>query len=458
MIRKHYSQMTLDERRLDFIETANIVHNFKYDYSKVVFVNSSTEVIIICPIHGEFLQKPVNHLQHKGCRECGRIKQSECKKSNKQKFEKRSNKIHNFKYDYSKVKYISKFDKVEIVCLHHGSFWQLPSHHIAGAGCPVCARIEERLSLQNFKDRSNIVHNFKYGYDRSIYITSRSLIEILCPIHGYFWQIAGAHLRGIGCKRCAIEDRARIKKEKYKKMFEDRANKVHNFEYNYLSEYVKNKNPMLIEHKKCKTQFWQPPNAHINQQQGCPVCGKEKAHLNRRNDENEILDKANKIHNYMYDYSLVDFSRMQDKVKIKCKKCNEVFEQALDNHVNNKQGCPKCNISNGENVISKYLTEKLFIFIHQKSFKDCINPKTKWKLRFDFYLPDYNMCIEFDGIQHFEIINRSKDPEKNIKNLLDCQYRDFIKNQYCLDHNIRLIRISYTDIDRIEEILDKELK
>ena len=85
------------------------------------------------------------------------------------------------------------------------------------------------------------------------------------------------------------------------------------------------------------------------------------------------------------------------------------------------------------------MSELKIFFIKQKSFNNCRNPKTNKKLFFDFYLPDYNCCIEYDGVQHFEESSLCSDT------LEERQYRDNIKNQYCKDNNIKLIRIPYTD-------------
>ena len=104
-----------------------------------------------------------------------------------------------------------------------------------------------------------------------------------------------------------------------------------------------------------------------------------------------------------------------------------------------------CVRSFGEQKIQKILENMKITFEKEKWFIDCYNPKTNSKLYFDFYLPDYNCCIEYDGIQHFKQTNNNS----SWVSLNDNQYRDNIKNQYCIDHNIKLIRIPYTDQDKI---------
>lgn len=103
-------------------------------------------------------------------------------------------------------------------------------------------------------------------------------------------------------------------------------------------------------------------------------------------------------------------------------------------------------MSIGETIISSLLSKKGINFLREYSFEDCVNPKTNRKLRFDFYLPDYHTCIEFDGKQHFQ----SKGSFAELESLEDIQYRDKIKSDYCTNHNILLIRIPFNQINNID--------
>lgn len=135
-----------------------------------------------------------------------------------------------------------------------------------------------------------------------------------------------------------------------------------------------------------------------------------------------------------------------------CECGNTTYVRGSDLKSKNVQSCG-CLKSTGERDTAKYLREMNIFYIQQKTFKDCINPITNTKLKFDFYLPEYNCCIEYDGIQHFQPCGGwySEDYLKKI------QYRDDIKNQYCKDNNIKLIRIPYTEKNNIKIILKEEL-
>lgn len=109
---------------------------------------------------------------------------------------------------------------------------------------------------------------------------------------------------------------------------------------------------------------------------------------------------------------------------------------SLPSNILSYHGCPMCNNSIGEKLISKYLNDNKINYTPQYKFSDCkyIRP-----LPFDFYLQDYNVCIEYDGIQHFESVERFGGEE----GLRKIQERDEVKTKYCKDNNIPLLRIRY---------------
>lgn len=185
----------------DWIERAKKVHNGKYDYSKVNYVNNTTKVCIICPEHGEFWQVPKNHLKGQGCPKCGHQKNSLIGRMTLDEFINRANKIHKGKYNYSKVEYVNSYTKVCIICLEHGEFWQRPSKHLCGQGCSVCAGVK-RGDTNAFVKKANEVHKEKYDYSKTIYVNAREKLCITCPQHGDFWQKSNDHLFGHGCPIC----------------------------------------------------------------------------------------------------------------------------------------------------------------------------------------------------------------------------------------------------------------
>jgi hypothetical protein len=128
-----------DKKRMhtrEFIKKAHGVHNDKYDYSESKFYNTSTEIEIICPHHGSFVQKPSKHMAGQGCPKCNKSF-----KHTTESFVAKANKIHGNKYDYSEVNYTGNEVPITIICKLHGSFTQKPVDHISGCGCKVCGRV-----------------------------------------------------------------------------------------------------------------------------------------------------------------------------------------------------------------------------------------------------------------------------------------------------------------------------
>ena len=186
----------------EFIRRANEIHHNKYSYEKTSYTNANTKVIITCPIHGDFTQKPSHHMNGHGC--------PHCKKNDKdttESFIKKAKQVHGNKYDYSKVNYVNTRTKVCIICPTHGEFWQTPNDHISGAGCLKCAINNNaslrRIGKEEFVKRASEIHNNKYEYADIEYTNEKNKTTIICPIHGVFTQRIEDHLQGCGCPSCA---------------------------------------------------------------------------------------------------------------------------------------------------------------------------------------------------------------------------------------------------------------
>jgi len=291
-----------------FIQKAKITHENKYDYSKVVYKSNNTKVVIICPIHERFSQRPADHLNKIGCPKCGKLNYLKKNRLSTQEFIKKAVKIHENKYDYSKIEYINHRTKITIVCPKHGDFQQTPNSHLKGRGCPHCGKL------------------------------------------------------------------------------------------NYV-----NKNSLTTK---------------------------------------QFIQRAVKTHGDKYNYSEVNYKNTTTKITIVCPKHGD-FQQTPYNHTK-KTGCPICNESKGEGKIAYWLNKNHIKYKREHTFKNLP------RLRFDFYLPDHNLLIEFDGIQHFKPI----DKWGGEKHLIKIKHRDRIKNQFVKENSIKLVRISYGFLNYVGEILE----
>lgn len=185
-----------------FISDAIRLHSAKYEYSEVEYVNNYTKVKILCRVHGAFFQTPKNHLCGKGCKLCSYLKTGERCKSSTECFISQARKIHGNRYDYSRVNYKNNHTYVDIVCLIHGDFKQLPSNHLRGYNCIKCGYAANSLSTQLFVERSIIVHGELYDYSKADYVNNATNVEIICKNHGSFYQTPANHMIGQRCPKC----------------------------------------------------------------------------------------------------------------------------------------------------------------------------------------------------------------------------------------------------------------
>ena len=210
---------------------------------------------------------------------------------------------------------------------------------------------------------------------------------------------------------------------------------IHGNKYDYsLVNYVNNKTKVKII---CPIhgEFEQIPNGHLSGY-GCSKCT-NKFKLNTT----IFIEKSKNIHGDKYDYSLVNYINQRIKIKIICPIHGE-FEQQPNKHLKGC-GCKKCSESKGERMIRQYLEDNNIEYLPQHKFNNC---KYKNELPFDFYLPDYNICIEYNGAQHYKPVKYWG----GIDTLNKIKIRDKIKKKYCLYNNIKLITIRYN-----ENILNK---
>lgn len=188
----------------DFINKSKQIYGDKFSYEKSIYEDRTKNIIITCKIHGDFLQKPIDHLRNVcGCSMCaGRGKQLDTKT-----FIEKSKLVHGDLYDYSLVNYKKWNIKVDIICKTHGKFSQYPNGHLFKHGCPKCKNIKTSIrcnkGLNNFIINANNIHNLKYDYSETSYKSNNSKIKIICKKHGYFYQIPKHHLNGSGCPKCS---------------------------------------------------------------------------------------------------------------------------------------------------------------------------------------------------------------------------------------------------------------
>ena len=308
-----------------FIKRAKEIHEDKYDYSKVVYVNNKTKVCIICPIHGEFWQTPGNHLSGYGCLLCAVEKANDARRLTTESFIEQAKLIHKDKdIDYSKVKYKDAHTKVCLVCSIHGEFWQTPSDHLRGSGCPLCGRkvaIEKtKNSEEDVLQRIKEIHGDSLIYDKFKYYGLHKNSIVTCPKHGDFEIPPVRLLKGNGCKKCANEALSRLKTLTTEE-FKEKADTIHQGKYIYnKSEYINTKTLICII---CPIhgEFWQTPNNHL-MGCGCPKCSQSKLENSMLNflKDNKMTFETQKVFDWLvFEKNMrLDFYLPEYNVAIEC--------------------------------------------------------------------------------------------------------------------------------------------
>lgn len=357
-----------------------------------------------------------------------------------------------------------------------------------------------------FIEKSSFIHNDKYDYSKTNYAGNLTKISIICPHHGIFYQTPKRHLGGFGCQKCSFLKSSKNNTKTIEKFIEEARN-IHGDKYNYkLTNYIGCYTDVSIE---CEIHgvFVQNPRHHLKGH-GCSECAGCKPltkqifiqrannihsnkydynlveytsvnnkvnilcsvhglfsqnalnHLNgagcpscsgsKKHTPESFIEKCKSTHGLRYDYSLVDYTNNRVKIKIICKD-HGVFSQTPIHH-SRGSGCPKCKSSHGEKIIRNILENNNIKFTEQKKFSTCKNIK---ELPFDFYLYDLDILIEYQGEHHFE--PKSKTRMFGASNVqiayLKIKHNDEIKLNWCRDNNKKFLVINYKDINKIEEIL-----
>lgn len=259
----------------EFIKQVSEKHQGKYDYSLVKYVNNDTYIDIICPEHSIFRQGASTHLSGKGCPSCGNINTGIKLTSSTETFIERSKLKFGDKFDYSKVQYINSTTPVIIICKEHGEFNQCPATHLRNNikfGCPKCNPIGQS-NTKDFIKKCRLKHGNLYNYDFVNYIGTKNKVDIVCPNHGIFSQVAQSHLAGAICPQCQPNGKSTTED------FIEKAKLKHGDKYTYENVIYDgvNKKIDII----CKTHgIFSTSGASHLRGSGCPICARISIHSN----------------------------------------------------------------------------------------------------------------------------------------------------------------------------------
>ncbi|WP_418642447.1 DUF723 domain-containing protein [Vibrio chaetopteri] len=319
----------------EFVEDAIAIHGELYDYSQFVYVNKSTQGIIICSEHGPFRLNSTEHVVQKlGCTECLIDKQ----RLSIEEIEKRVIEANGNIFDLSKFKYKNISKPSTVICIAHKcEFEEKPSNLFNGVNsCPVCKGEELAREKAEFIAEANVVHDNKYDYSEFEYVNGSTTGRIICPIHGPFYQFPSKHIKELrACKGCRADEQ-----RKPLEVFIQQAIDKHQGYYTYeFADYQGARVPLTItcpEHGP----FQQSPDNHINKGKGCPDCGTNRT----KKTFEAFLNLTYEVFGDKFDYTQAEecYDGMRKEITIICPE-HGPMNMTPNQHLSLQFGCLKCS-------------------------------------------------------------------------------------------------------------------
>ena len=338
----------IDKRKMtkkEFIRRARQIHGEKYIYEEVVYVNNILPVNIICKKHGMFKQSAQLHISKRsGCQRCAIEKRSAAKRMTTEQFISKSIKIHGSKYSYEDSIYIDKTTKILIRCNFHNEIFGVTAKtHLANKGgckkCTILSRTKTRKSslLEQFLEKAIKIHENKCEYSNVRYVNCTTEIEIKCMLHNKIFMITpNLHLRGQRCDECNEENKLRFDTETKDGFIEQMIEKYGDTYDLSKVKYIDNRTEVLVFCHNHNNFFWRTPRELLIR--GCPICSKCPRYTTE-----DFIEKANEIHNNIYNYEKVEYINAITPVEIICLNGHGSFMQTPSSHITKKTGCPKCS-------------------------------------------------------------------------------------------------------------------
>ena len=288
----------------------------------------------------------------------------------------------------------------------------------------------------NLEDVKKYMEQYEYILLSTEYINCNTKLKVKCP-KGHEYEVTFTKFKiGRRCPHCS-------KTKPY--TFEDVKKKIEENGYKLLSTKYVNVFEKLDMECPLGHEFKMTWNNFNNHNQRCSVCARKNQADKQRLTYSEVKEYVES-----FDYKLLstEYHTNREKLNVQCEK-GHIYNVTFCDFRNGYR-CPHCNESKGEKNIRTVLNKFNINYESQYRFEDC---KFKYTLPFDFYLIDLKIAIEFDGEQHYKI----KNFFGGLDGFISTKIRDTIKNEYCRDNNIKLVRIPYWEFDNIEKIIKHEL-
>lgn len=221
----------------DFIKKATEIHGDRYDYSNVEYINSLTEVEIICKEHGKFLQTPKIHYKS-NCPKCGREAQIEKARKDPDKFIEEAKAKYGDKYDYSLVEYINNKTPIKVICSKRGILEVIPNRFLSEDIYENQGRKKTKSTdKEMFLEEVYKIYGDKNDYTNTEVVNSTAKINVVCKEHGEFSVLMHNHFNGQGCPKCSAENYRKLRSLSAEEYYR-RVNEKHDNKYTYTEDYT----------------------------------------------------------------------------------------------------------------------------------------------------------------------------------------------------------------------------
>lgn len=337
---------------------------------------------------------------------------------------------------------------IEYECLDCGHKWKVnEARNALRFGCPNCVhgKLREKRIETEDQFRKKLEEKQPNLIPNDIYRGNRIKYHCICKIHNCdVYTTPDKYLYGNqGCLMCFKEQHNRVVYHT-SKSFKETLSQI-NPSIKLLSKYYNNKCRVDVSCKICGHK-WNPVAKTLISKNpcGCPKCAG-----NAVKTQNEFENELAKTHPEVT--LLSPYIKSNEKVHVLCNNCGNDF-WITPNKLQQDRHCPYCNISDGERIIKDFLEEAKIYFIYQYRFDGLVG-MNGGLLSYDFYLPNKNVLIEFQGEQHEQPVEYFGGKEKfKIQ-----QEHDKRKREYAKEHNIELLEIWYWDYNNIEQILSEKI-
>jgi len=359
--------------------------------------------------------------------------------------------LYGDKYTYEHLEYTTYEEKFKVTCPIHGDFKKTYSAFLMRKqGCPKCSRKNRGRSINTekfIKRVKKIYGDNKYDLSNIIYENSKQEMKIYCfTCEKYFTRTPKDLLQGYGCQNCK-DFHPEVRKTR-KERFYEKADEVLKFKnITIVGNYEKGNVGIKLKCGVCGNTFDKRPDKLLSGE-GCLYCSKK----NKKTNEEFINEVIEMYGEGIFSFKKTKYENIKKSVIITCLKHGD-FEVIPKDFLAGRNGCKECNRlqSKGEMVIAKYLKDNKIKNSCNKTFDDL---KDKSLLSYDFYLPDYNLLIEYNGIQHYEFTPFLHETEFDFHRQ---KHHDWLKRKYAKDHEIQLLIIPYWEFKNINNILKENI-